>query len=193
MGFSPIALPNHTKINKMIREKEIIKQSILDVARLMTLAARTAPKARGVNTIEIAVLDEKDIALLSGEMERIASTMSNTHLFLRDAQNILNASYVFLIGTRIQSLGLELCGLCGYKNCEEKNKYPDNPCSFNTGDLGIALGAAVSVASMHHIDNRIMYTVGMAAKSLKFLSADIKIIYGVPLAASSKNPFFDRK
>jgi uncharacterized ferredoxin-like protein len=67
------------------------------------------------------------------------------------------------------------------------------PRAFNTGDLGIALGSAVSVALEHRVDNRVMYTVGMAVRNLKLLGKDIKICYGVPLSATEKNIFFDRK
>lgn len=38
------------------------------------------------------------------------------------------------------------------------------------------------------IDNRIMYTVGAAAKSLRLLDSDI--IIGISLSATVKNPFF---
>lgn len=83
--------------------------------------------------------------------------------------------------------------MCGYNNCEEKENHPSHPCVFNTGDLGIAIGSAVSVAMDSRIDNRIMYTVGQAAKELKIFGDEVGIIYGIPLSASSKNPFFDRK
>jgi uncharacterized ferredoxin-like protein len=83
--------------------------------------------------------------------------------------------------------------MCGFANCEEKNKYPEHPCVFNTGDLGIAIGSAVSVAMDSRVDNRIMYTVGQAILEMKFLGNDVKIAYGIPLSVSPKNPFFDRK
>ena len=44
---------------------------------------------------------------------------------------------------------------------------------------------------MLNIDNRISYTVGAAAKDLELLDADL--IIGIPLSATGKNPFFDRK
>ncbi len=40
------------------------------------------------------------------------------------------------------------------------------------------------------IDNRMMYTVGAAAKSLGLLDSDI--IIGIPLSVTGKNPYFDR-
>jgi uncharacterized ferredoxin-like protein len=43
------------------------------------------------------------------------------------------------------------------------------------------------------VDNRIMYSAGMAARDLKLLGDDIQIIYCIPLSCTGKNPFFDRK
>jgi uncharacterized ferredoxin-like protein len=65
-------------------------------------------------------------------------------------------------------------------------------CSFNAGDLGIALGSAVSRLADWRIDNRIMYTVGMAAKELEILGPQVELIYGIPLSITGKSPYFDR-
>ena len=100
---------------------------------------------------------------------------------------------MLLLGTKIDPMGLSPCGLCGLNTCDEKRKYPDVPCAFNTGDLGIAIGSAAAAASRYHIDNRIMYTIGMAALDLKLLGEEVKVIYAIPLSSTSKNPFFDRK
>lgn len=97
-----------------------------------------------------------------------------------------------LLATKIASFGLKNCGYCGFANCEEKNKNPEHPCVFNTGDLGIAIGSAASIAMDNRVDNRIMYTVGKAVKELGLLGEEAKIIYGIPLSAGSKSPFFDR-
>ena len=113
--------------------------------------------------------------------------------FLRDGENILKADGMFIIGTKIQSLGLRSCNLCGFKNCEEKDQHPTFPCIFNTGDLGIAMGSAVSIAMDARVDNRIMYSVGQAVVEMKLLGDDVKIAFGIPLSVSAKNPFFDRK
>jgi uncharacterized ferredoxin-like protein len=83
--------------------------------------------------------------------------------------------------------------MCGFSGRDEKNKNVKTPCVFNTGDLGIAIGSAVSIAMDHRIDNRIMYTVGQAAIELETLGKDVTVVYGIPLTATAKNPFFDRK
>jgi uncharacterized ferredoxin-like protein len=63
-------------------------------------------------------------------------------------------------------------------------------CMFQSIDLGIALGAAVKLAAELCIDNRIMYTIGTAAKDLELLDSDV--IMGIQLAVAGKSPYFDR-
>jgi uncharacterized ferredoxin-like protein len=62
---------------------------------------------------------------------------------------------------------------------------------FQSIDLGIALGSAVKLAAELCIDNRIMYTIGVAAKDLGLLDSDV--IMGIPLAVTGKSPYFDRE
>lgn len=173
-------------------EKLLIHASLLDTASKMAVAARTAPKARGIDTFEIKIADGESVKKLSERMIRISGE-HGVGFFERDAENIVDAPFVFLIGTRIQSIGLKKCGMCGFISCAEKNEHPEVPCVFNTGDLGIALGSAAAVCMDHRTDNRIMYTIGQAAMELGFFDTDIRIAYGIPLSATSKNPFFDRK
>lgn len=175
----------------LILEENIRTDGIKDVAIKMMLAARTAPKARGTDNLVIALAEKDEIEIIAAEMKTMATP--EMAFFARDAENILNAEILFLIGTKIKPIGLTQCGLCGFASCQEKVKNPDHPCAFNAGDLGIALGSAVSIAAEHRIDNRIMFSAGMAVRKLKLLGEDIKICYGVPLSASGKNRFFDRK
>jgi uncharacterized ferredoxin-like protein len=63
-------------------------------------------------------------------------------------------------------------------------------CAFQSMDLGIALGSAVKLAADLCIDNRMMFTIGAAAKSLGLLDSDI--IIGIPLSVTGKSPYFDR-
>jgi len=58
-------------------------------------------------------------------------------------------------------------------------------------DLGIAVGAAAAKAKDFCIDNRVMYSMGAAARVSGMLDADI--IFGIPLSVTGKNIFFDRK
>jgi uncharacterized ferredoxin-like protein len=174
-------------------EEQIRNEAIYTVAQQMMIAARTAPKGRGTDNIEISVVGKETIEKIATEMKKLVKDENWPHSFERDAGNILNSSYMVLLGTRIDPMRLKICGMCGYENCDEKDKYPDIPCVFNTGDLGIAIGSAVSIAMDNRVDNRIMYTVGQAVVRMGLFPEEVKIVYGIPLSVSSKNVFFDRK
>ena len=176
----------------MILEEDIREKMVLDVANKMAIAARTAPKARGIDNISIAILCRDDIKKLSDKIKKMKEeTPSLPQFFLRDAFNILSAQALLLLGTKINPMNLKPCSFCGFSSCAEKPK--EHPCAFNTGDLGIAIGSAVSVAMDNRVDNRVMYTIGIAARKLGIFPEDVRIIYGIPLSVSEKNPFFDRK
>jgi uncharacterized ferredoxin-like protein len=89
------------------------------------------------------------------------------------------------------------CGACGYKTCQERvaartregKDYSVPSCLHTIIDLGVALGSAVRVAGILNIDNRVQYTVGAAAQTLRLLGANMMI--GVPLSVTGKNPHFD--
>lgn len=173
-------------------ESKLIEQGLKEVALKMMIAARTAPKGRGINTLEMLLAEGKAILELAEEMKKIADKYEQ-HFFHRDAENILNSPVILILGTSIKPLDLVKCGMCGFSNCDEKRKNPTVPCSFNTSDLGIAVGSAVSTAMINKVDNRIMYTVGQAAMNLNYFDTKVKVAYGIPITATSKNPFFDRK
>jgi uncharacterized ferredoxin-like protein len=42
-------------------------------------------------------------------------------------------------------------------------------------------------------DNRIMYSIARACIDLKLFSQTVKQALGIPLSATGKSPFFDRK
>ncbi|MDP1853571.1 MAG: DUF2148 domain-containing protein [Candidatus Omnitrophota bacterium] len=167
-------------------EKEAIEQ----VANLMCASARTAPKACGIDNIETLVIKKPQIKRLAKEMRQIAKK-ENKSSFDRDAKNILQCDIAVLIGTKTKPIGLTVCGYCGSKDCQTSQKK-GTICSFNTIDLGIAVGSAINTASLFHIDNRVMYSVGKTAIELGFFKEKIKIALGIPLSVTGKNIFFDR-
>jgi len=179
---------------KITLEEDIRKKALLDVAERMLIAARTAPKARGIDNLVISLVDDRQtIEAIASKMKDMVRAGIAQEYFVRDAGNILSAEALVFIGTKIKSTGLKYCGLCGFKNCDEKNEHPEHPCVFNTGDLGIAIGSAVSVAMEARADNRIMYSAGIAVRDMKLLGEDVRIVYCIPLSSTGKNPFFDRK
>ncbi len=178
---------------RIVYEEEIRKNALLNVAEKMMIAARTAPKGKGIDNLVISIAEKETVEKIALKMKEMAQEGKAPDYFSRNADNILSSDVLVLIGTKIKALGEKYCELCGFKNCEEKNEYPNHPCSFNMVNLGIAVGSAVSVAMDSRVDNRIMHSVGMAVRELGLLGEEVKIIYGIPLSSSSKNPFFDRK
>lgn len=174
-------------------EEDLKKDAVLDVARAMMTAARTAPKAKGVDHLRIAFVNKEGREALVEEMQRMVENKEADSFFLRDALNLESSDGLILIGTSIHPMRLNHCGLCGFKNCDEKDLHIHAPCAFNTGDLGIAVGSAVSIAADNRVDNRVMFSVGMAAKKLSLLKDDVEIIHGIVLSVKGKNIFFDRK
>lgn len=176
----------------IIKEEEIRKNAVINVAEKIMIAARTAPKGKGFDNLFIGMFIGEDIITLANNMKEISKNQ-NVAFFERDANNILNAEAVVIIGTKIKSLGLNPCGFCGFENCEEKNLHSNVPCAFNSGDLGIAIGSAVSTAMQFKVDTRIMFSAGYTAIHSGLIHEDIKIAYAIPLSVSAKSPFFDRK
>lgn len=169
-------------------ERNTRNERILRAAEMMMNAARTAPKGRGLDYLEVATITENEIFQLADMMEKIGEEQ-NASFFHRDAENIRNAGAVVLIGTRNQPIGLN-CMLCGFSTCNQKPSAI--PCVFNTVDVGIAVGSACAMAQKLCIDTRVMFSAGKSAERLNFLP-DCQTIFAIPLSVSSKNPFFDRK
>ena len=169
-------------------ERDIRHEHILNVARQMMTAARTAPKGKGIDIIEVALVTGEDIKILSDKMIAMVEE-HGMKFFLRDADNILSAECIVLIGTREQAQGLN-CGHCGYATCASRSEGV--PCAINAIDIGIAVGSACATAADFRVDTRVMFSAGLAAQQLQWLPG-CKMVMAIPLSASSKNPFFDRK
>ena len=169
-------------------ERDIRHEHILNVARQMMTAARTAPKGKGIDIIEVALVTGEDIKILSDKMIAMVEE-HGMKFFLRDADNILSAECIVLIGTCEQAQGLN-CGHCGYATCAARAEGV--PCALNSIDVGIAIGSACATAADMRVDTRVMFSAGLAAQQLNWLK-DCKMVMAIPVSASSKNPFFDRK
>ncbi|MCD8043357.1 MAG: DUF2148 domain-containing protein [Tannerellaceae bacterium] len=169
-------------------ERDTRHEHVLHVARQIMSAARTAPKGKGLDIIEIGMVTGDDINRLSGEMLQIAEE-TGLKFLLRDADNILQAEAVVLIGTRQQIQSLN-CGHCGFPTCASK-PLPV-PCAINTVDIGIAVGSACATAADLRVDTRVMFSAGLAAQRLGYLG-EATCVMAIPVSVSSKNPFFDRK
>jgi len=174
------------------------QEAILEAAKLMLVAARTAPKSGGIDDVLTAILLGKEKDAIADKMENIA-TERKAEAFNRDAKNVRDSFAIVLIGVRgTRSFGLN-CGACGYETCkefDEKEKrlgrdFIGPTCLLKALDMGIALGSAAKTAAELNVDNRIMLRIGTAAMKLN-LMPEATVIMGIPLSARGKSIYFDR-
>ena len=169
-------------------ERESRHRRVMEAVGQMMTAARTAPKGKGMDLVEIAAVEGNDIQTLSDKTRELGME-NGLKFFLRDSENILLAEAVLLIGIRPQMHALN-CGHCGFPTCGDKPQTA--PCALNSIDVGIAIGSACAAAADLRLDTRVMFSVGYAAQALNWLK-DCLTVFAIPVSASSKNPFFDRQ
>ena len=179
---------------KLNPEKEVVEKLALE----LLVCARTAPKARGQDNLELAIVtDKEELEMIAQEMEKVAERGEAFKFFKRDADNIRNSEALVLISVDFKNPVGVNCGACGY-TCDTITKverkvldYEGPICAMRLIDLGIAIGSAVAKAKDLCLDNRVMYTVGVAVKRLGLMPG--QVILGIPLSVKGKNIYFDRK
>ncbi len=187
------------------------KEAVREAAKIIGISIRTAPKSAGADDILYKILSDTQKLAVVSELKKTASLLIKENSDERikkaveldwhsDTDAIDRSDCVIVIGVRGKKpLGFN-CGGCGFRGCQEflaakppQTIFMPGPfCSFKLLDLGIALSSAAKSASNLNIDNRIMYRAGLAAYRLGLLE-DCNPIIGLPLSASGKNIFFDRK
>lgn len=174
----------------IFNERELRANTIKSLAEAVMTAARTAPKAKGRDLVEVAMITDEHIEQLSQTMIQM-SEESGMKFLLRDAANILQAEAVIIIGIKQENSECGLnCGYCGYESCEKK--LACTPCVMNGVDVGIAIGSACSKIADMRLDSRVLFSAGWAARRLDLLQG-ADLVFAIPVTAASKNPFFDRK
>jgi uncharacterized ferredoxin-like protein len=164
------------------------------VAELMCIAARTAPKSAGKDFVVTGIVEGETCQELGEAMIRFGERTGKRN-FDRDGNNVKDSPVVVLIGIKnAKAVGLN-CSACGAEKCIKPNTFDGEfqgpQCAFRLLDMGIALGSAVKTAGLLNVDNRIMYRAGVVAREMGLIDADY--VMGVPLSASGKNIYFDRK
>lgn len=167
-------------------------RAALEAAARVCAAARTAPKACGIDHLHTLTLTEADKDAVADEMERIGEAQG-AGFFIRDAGNVRAAKVLVLIGIEETQRGLGgICGYCHHADCGAC-AAENGVCVYDSIDVGIALGSAAAIAADCRMDSRILFSAGRAAMQMGLMGADVKHIFGLPLAVSGKSPFFDRK
>ena len=165
------------------------------IAEMMELSAVTAPKAGGRSYVVTKVIAGEELRALADGMVQYGQQSGKPN-FDRDAAGVKAAGAVLLVGIKdAKPLSLN-CGACGYAKCADMPEPQEGPefsgpyCAWRLMDLGIAISSAVKTASIHNVDNRIMYRIGPVVRKIGLIDADV--VLGVPLSATGKNVYFDR-
>ena len=176
----------------LIKSQDAENAAVLDTAKAMCAAIRTAPKTKGQDYVDSCIVTGDEKEALAVKMEEIGKEY-DLAFFLRDAGCVRQSGAVVLAGVKNVRRGLDaLCQYCGHpgcKACEEAG----GECVYGPIDLGIAVGSAVALAADRHIDNRVLFSAGRAAAALGLPGEGYGCVLGIPLAAAGKSPFFDRK
>lgn len=166
------------------------------VAEFMELSAQTAPKTKGQSFVQTKILKGPVLHEVAEAMIAFGKKNGKKD-FDRDAKNIAASQALVLIGIENAAVVGLNCQACGFSDCATLNKQKKSDgefkgpvCPFRLLDMGIALGSAARTAAAHNVDNRIMYRVGVVARSMGIVDWDF--LMGIPLSVSSKNIYFDR-
>ena len=184
--------------------------AVKEAAKIIGISIRTAPKSGGFDDIAYRILTDKQKKALVFKFKDVVAGLqkeksSDFKKALQldwdsDADTIDKSDCLLIVGVKgTKALGLN-CGGCGFENCAQflSAKRPRNLsipgpfCIFKILDLGIAISSAAKAAANFNIDSRIMYKAGLAADKLGLMKGYNPIL-GLPLSASGKNIYFDRK
>ncbi len=173
-------------------QQDFAKDAIMAAARDMANAARTAPKTRGVDRLHIALVDGDTLEALASHMKAMHESGQGAAHFVRDADNLRLAGVCLIVGTEITPMPGG-CQTCGMRVCVNKQGYVGAACMYAVHDLGLAIGSAAAMAADRRIDNRVMFSIGEAAVDLGLFPEKVGVAIGIPLSATGKSPFYDRK
>ncbi len=169
----------------------VIKEALDVVSRLLIANAITAPKGVGRDDIVVKLLEKEEEKRVVLEQSKRIAKRSGFKFYERDALNCETVSHIILIGYKLFYHKFN-CGFCGFATCDEAQAKGAR-CAISVTDAGIAIGSVVKLASIFGIDNRIMLSIGQAAVEAGYFEEKVGGAYGIPLSATTKNPFFDRK
>lgn len=176
----------------VMNQMDFAGETVIQAAKEMANAARTAPKAIGYDRLEIGIVTGQQLEELAQKMEQMYKEGRAGEHFVRDAGNMRKSACCLIIGTRTNPMPRG-CANCGMADCANHNGYTGaSPCLYAVHDLGLAVGSAVSVAADKRIDNRVMFSAGAAALEMGWLG-EARVAMGIPLSVNGKSVYFDRK
>lgn len=193
------------------------REHAIEAAKLMLNAAYTAPTAGGVDHMEGEIVwGEEEQEEIAEKMEELSYLPENKRLdetYRIEAVMAREADCILLLGdTRGRNTPFDAnCGYCsGPAGCSfvynrrrtmagqidhtdkslSKTLIDGPLCQVHVQDLGYSTGSALWMAKNLMVDARPFMTIGVAANKLGYCRAS-EFVIGIPVSATSKNPFID--
>jgi len=95
------------------KPEEFLRNAVVDIAENMIIAAKTAPKGRGMERLNYLLITGNELKILSHKMEELSKD-NNVPFLARDAGNLLKADALVLIGASYNPRNVQLCTHCGF-------------------------------------------------------------------------------
>lgn len=196
----------------ILDQREIILDGLRTVAKLCAVAAVTAPKSGGQlflkggsPFIETVIVEDKPTLKRMADWIRARGEQHRAPIWFRDADTAEKLDLVLFIGLCGWYPPQYDCGACGYATCAEflqakpshrteaaaEWEFAGPVCQLRAIDLGIAVGSAAKIASMHNVDTRCQTRLSAAARHVGVIKADLAV--ALSMSATHKNIFFDKK
>ncbi len=181
------------------------------VGKLCAAAAVTAPKSGGQLFlrgkplfIETVLVDDKPTLKRLADWMRARGKERRQEIWFRDAAMAERLDGVLFIGLSGWYPPIYDCGACGFATCAEfmeatKKQRADSEtfefvgpqCNLRDIDLGIAVGSAAKVASLHSVDTRCQTRIAVAAHKLGIIQAEVAV--ALSMSVTHKNVGFDNR
>ncbi|MFO8109971.1 MAG: DUF2148 domain-containing protein [Thermoplasmata archaeon] len=170
-----------------------MEKGIKIISDLMTVRARTVPKASGESYMDIALLDDAEREILAEEMYQLSDELNDEDYSKYGKILEEDAQAVLLISLKEHPpLGLN-CRACGFDDCDEfksvsaQGIFRGPNCIYRLLDMGMALGSALDTASVHKVKASVMIKAGLAAKNIGLSTANVCI--AVPVILKEDRPY----
>lgn len=170
-------------------ERNLREAQALDIAQKMLVAARTAPKGKGIDVLECAVVNGDEKEALAVAMETIGKERGHA-FFLRDAGCVRTCQCVVLVGTRPKDSIFELRLL---RVPRPAARSPPKHLARSMWSMWASRSALPS--RVRKPTGSIRASCSPLALPLNTLAYLVKVfsqVLAIPVSISSKSPFFDR-
>lgn len=179
---------------------------LMDVAKACLIAAGKAPTLTHRLELMAEIVTDEDMDPI---IDVLATLGENSAFQLHDAvalQSLRDQKKlppIVLLGADLMKPALWDCGACGFKTCGKYLKYIKTnkgvgigcygpSCVWKSIDFGTVCDYACACTAQHHVESRIMFSIGACAMLLGHLEGATMVL-GLPIGPIGRNLWFDRE